>query len=679
MKDSTPYKKRHEIAELRFISRAKIIFPQYSYDKVKYFDSQKKVIVICNKHGEFQIMPRTLLKGVGCPYCNGRLISKLDCEKEALKYERRGDFEKECPKFYNAALRNNWLDEICRHMKGRIKQKSGWWDNIENCIETSSKFRTPKELADKEPGCYCSITRHKWQDICYKHMVYRHPLTYERCNKAAKECKTYKEFRDKYITEYNYAFAKGFLDEICSHMPHKKIQKKSIIPLNKQNCKIIAEKFETRSEFQKFENGRWYSYARRNGILDEVCCHMKKRGNRTKRCIYIAKFSDNFLYVGLTWNPKERWSVHLTDENSAIYLHEQETGLKPIFEVVHDFVNQEEAGKLEGDYIEKFRNEGWYILNRAKAGALGGGPAYTKEEVLKAAAKYTTLKEFREKDSGHYEAGYRSDYWNEVREICHPLEHTDYTKEELLGISCRYESLSEFKKNELRAYQAAQRKRILSQIRAMMKEESKECHIWTEDELMSAVKQCKTKKELRDKFPRQYDSISRRKDRQKFFSLLIRKKYCKELTKDEIVSEAKKYKTRSAFRKNSQGVYHEACIRGILDDVCKHMINPKLSYICKTLGDAFNRAKECSNRTMLKNKFPKAYEMLRKGNKLEEACSHMSVYKKPIQKWTPEEREKAAAMCSSRTDFHNKFKWAHHISKQNDGEMEKYEKKYWKK
>ena len=54
----------------------------------------------------------------------------------------------------------------------------------------------------------------------------------------------------------------------------------------------------------------------------------EKKGNRTKRCIYIAKFSDHFLYVGLTWNPKERWSVHLTDENSAIYLHEQETGLK---------------------------------------------------------------------------------------------------------------------------------------------------------------------------------------------------------------------------------------------------------------------------------------------------------------------------------------------------------------
>jgi len=41
----------------------------YDYSKVQYIKSNKKVLIICNKHGEFYQTPNSHLNGSGCPTC----------------------------------------------------------------------------------------------------------------------------------------------------------------------------------------------------------------------------------------------------------------------------------------------------------------------------------------------------------------------------------------------------------------------------------------------------------------------------------------------------------------------------------------------------------------------------------------------------------------------------------
>lgn len=48
--------------------------------------------------------------------------SKERCAAEAKKYKYRGDFQKHSPSAYVIALRNGWLDEICKHMKKKVKK-----------------------------------------------------------------------------------------------------------------------------------------------------------------------------------------------------------------------------------------------------------------------------------------------------------------------------------------------------------------------------------------------------------------------------------------------------------------------------------------------------------------------------------------------------------------------------
>lgn len=66
-----------------------------------------------------------------------------------------------------------------------------------------------------------------------------------------------------------------------------------------------AKKYETRWEFQKVNSGA-YKAARKRGILDEVCAHMKYVHTH----LYIVKILhphiDNLYKIGVSNNPKRR-------------------------------------------------------------------------------------------------------------------------------------------------------------------------------------------------------------------------------------------------------------------------------------------------------------------------------------------------------------------------------------
>lgn len=78
----------------------------------------------------------------------------------------------------------------------------------------------------------------------------------------------------KYSNEhYNFALKKGILKEMCSHMSSKKIYPDGYYN-NINNLIKIAKKYNSRWDFQQNDRGA-YLYSRRNGILEEVCSHMK--------------------------------------------------------------------------------------------------------------------------------------------------------------------------------------------------------------------------------------------------------------------------------------------------------------------------------------------------------------------------------------------------------------------
>jgi hypothetical protein len=85
------------------------------------------------------------------------MITLEICKEDALKYNRRVDWQKGSKSFYNIASKRGWVDECCKHM----------------------------------------LTRTNW--------------TFEKCEALAKECKDKKEFRQKYSKAYSASSRFNFI------------------------------------------------------------------------------------------------------------------------------------------------------------------------------------------------------------------------------------------------------------------------------------------------------------------------------------------------------------------------------------------------------------------------------------------------------------------------------------
>jgi hypothetical protein len=65
------------LSQEEFIRKSNLVhFNKYSYDNTIYVNTRTKVIISCQKHGDFEQLPRTHLKGSGCFKCSFN-ISKI--------------------------------------------------------------------------------------------------------------------------------------------------------------------------------------------------------------------------------------------------------------------------------------------------------------------------------------------------------------------------------------------------------------------------------------------------------------------------------------------------------------------------------------------------------------------------------------------------------------------------
>jgi hypothetical protein len=69
-------KKKLSKPKEQFIQEATKLFPHYNYSLVEYTNNKTKVKILCKKHGEFEIVPSSLLSGSGCPVCAKEKNSK---------------------------------------------------------------------------------------------------------------------------------------------------------------------------------------------------------------------------------------------------------------------------------------------------------------------------------------------------------------------------------------------------------------------------------------------------------------------------------------------------------------------------------------------------------------------------------------------------------------------------
>lgn len=222
------------------------------------------------------------------------------------------------------------------------------------------------------------------------------------------------------------------------------------------NCVADALSYKTRSQWAKLSNSA-YESARKNKWLDKCCQHMPILGSYHRRMIYSFEFPDNYVYVGLTYNPELRCYNHLNDANSQVFKHKYKTGLQAKFKYITKFLIKEIASEKE--IIEDYRNKGWNILNKNKAGVLGGGylSKWNATKCIEDAINYKTKTEWRNNSNGAYQAARKYGWFNRcikhMMTISKPKNY--WNKNCCITDSKKYKTKSEWRKNSSGAYDAA--------------------------------------------------------------------------------------------------------------------------------------------------------------------------------------------------------------------------------
>jgi hypothetical protein len=211
-----------------------------------------------------------------------------------------------------------------------------------------------------------------------------------------------------------------------------------------------VNKVDFRNKFPKA-----YKAARENGWYEEVTASLVKVVDERSRIIYAYEFPDNTVYVGLTVTEKRRKSNHLNinDVESPVAQHILDTGLEPTYKVIAKDLTPKEAQESEGCTEEKYKSEGWKILNKYKTGSLGACRKFWSEQSIYDAAKpFKTSSDFKKGNYGAYQAAQKYGYLKDITSKMTPVNTTIWDYDRSKELANNYKTRSQFKSANFQAW-----------------------------------------------------------------------------------------------------------------------------------------------------------------------------------------------------------------------------------
>lgn len=234
--------------------------------------------------------------------------------------------------------------------------------------------------------------------------------TKDECIKEALKYNTKSDFRKFSQSAYSSSIRNKWIDDVCSHMP---IVKRENGYWTKERCALETLKYKTKKEFKSNSN-KCYQTVKKNKWYD-LFSHMEITGDMYSRVIYVYEFSDNCVYVGLTYDVNFRNKEHMRKKNSQVNKHIKVSGLIPNLKIITDYLYVTEAQIMENKILEEYKDNNWYILNVAKTGSVGGFSIlnYTKQSCKE---KYLLCKnrtEFKMKYRSFYRTSLKNKWIND--------------------------------------------------------------------------------------------------------------------------------------------------------------------------------------------------------------------------------------------------------------------------
>lgn len=380
----------------------------------------------------------------------------------ALKCKSYNEFRESSPGAYTYACKNNLLSIIQNILPLRRDKK--YSKNI--LLDLAKKCESYTEFCKKNEGAYRYARENNYLSFIKEILPPKvKPVGFwnkSNCIKYAKKCSSKIEFRSRYRTAYENCLKNNWKDEAFSHMVDPR--KGRVAHNYKWDKSTIAEealKYDSRSDFEKNAPGA-YKTASSDGYLDEICSHMRIVGHRYKRAIYAIEFSDKSVYVGLTYDFKQRQNSHLRNSNNKFVRERFFNNVD--FKIVKfdEWFPPDIAVIKEKETIDLYIENGFNVLNIAKVGRGGsvGGRnlKWNKTSVLKAAKQCKSPSQFKKEFNGAWAAAHRNGYINNCyshMQLTHKPNGYYNDKDNCKKESMKYKKRSHFKKHCPAGYASA--------------------------------------------------------------------------------------------------------------------------------------------------------------------------------------------------------------------------------
>lgn len=522
------------------------------YDSLKEFQEKDHVAyAIIHKRGLFDKLCGHMKRETT------KYRTDMELAEIASRYDILKEFRKQEKSAYTAIMERGLIGKLCGHMKRESKPNL----SDDDLSEIASRYDVLKDFREKENSAYSIICkRGLFKKLCGHMKRACRDLTEDLLTEIARGYHTRKEFMDADSGAYSTACKRGIIDKICAHMDRQ------VMPVgywDKERCRQKAMDYNSKEDFRQGCPSA-HGAAQKNGWLDDICSHMVPRGNWFKRKIYVFTFSDGYAYVGLAQDPSDRYRAHVTGiKNTPVYTHIKETGATYEFTILTDWLDKDVAGKAENDYIEKYRGEGWKMLNRMKGGGLGGmTKIYTHKRLLREVAKYEYVDDLRTGSPLFYRYILQHHLWDEY---CGKMKFRAAPKgywnlERSIAAASEFKYKSDFHKKYPQAYSVLLKSGMIDKYFPEKKRTKRE-KIWTLKKSLSIIHQCKCRTEFRLNFPGAFNTIRHAGLLDKYFPTTWVKPFTEE-ERDAIIHSCK---SRSELHEKHKSVYDTLRRNGLLD------------------------------------------------------------------------------------------------------------------
>jgi hypothetical protein len=338
---------------------------------------------------------------------------------------------------------------IREHLSEQERKKYQKWTDDE-LRDEASKYETLRDFEKNSGGAYKTAYNRGILGDITNHMPKIKIWTYDEAKQEAMKYDSYPDFRKNspaFFQSEKNGWNKDFMEFL-------KLGKGEWRKYTKDMVMADVAKSHNKVEFrEKFPIS--YKAAREYGWYEEVTKPLEKVEDDRKRLIYAYEFPDKSVYVGLTVNEKRRKFDHLNilDVESPVAQYILDTGLQPIYKVIAKDLTPKEAQESEGCTEEKYKSEGWKVLNRYKTGSLGACRKFWDEQSIYDAAKpFKTSSEFKKGNYPAYQAAQKYGYLKDITSKMVPVNRTLWTYETIKNLAQGLKTRSELKSANHTAY-----------------------------------------------------------------------------------------------------------------------------------------------------------------------------------------------------------------------------------